>query len=68
MCDIRFARSWAAAVAAVAVDMFCCSSDAEFGGRRKALPGVGGGTGSVGLGGWHCVVEFNVYIMRKGIS
>jgi hypothetical protein len=65
MCDIRFARSWAAAVA---VDMFCCSSAAGFCGRRKAFPGVCGGIGSVGLGGWLCVVEFNVYIVRKGIS
>lgn len=65
MCDIRFARSWAAAVA---VDMFCCSSAVGFCTRRNALPGVWGGTDSVGLGGWLCVAEFNVYIVRKGIS
>jgi len=65
MCDIRFARSWAAAVA---VDMFCCSSAESCCGHPRALPGVCGNTEDVGLGGWLCVAEFNVYIVRRGIS
>jgi hypothetical protein len=36
--------------------------------RGKALPGIVFGEGSEGHCCWCCVVAFNVYMVRRGIS